>query len=67
MSCGVGRRHGSDPALLCLWHRPAATALIHPLTWEFPYATGGALKTKKKRKKKKEISRFVPEEVKPYN
>ena len=31
MSCGVGRRLGSDPALLWLWCRPAATALIRPL------------------------------------
>ena len=28
MSCGVGLRHGWDLALLWLWHRPAATALI---------------------------------------
>ena len=26
MSCGVGHRCGSDPALLWLWCRPAATA-----------------------------------------
>uniref|UniRef100_A0A8D0Z604 Glycine cleavage system H protein n=1 Tax=Sus scrofa TaxID=9823 RepID=A0A8D0Z604_PIG len=31
MSCGVGCRHGSDPALLWLWHRPVATAPIRPL------------------------------------
>uniref|UniRef100_A0A8D1HLK4 Aminotransferase class I/classII large domain-containing protein n=1 Tax=Sus scrofa TaxID=9823 RepID=A0A8D1HLK4_PIG len=31
MSCGVGRRRGSDPALLWLWHRPAATVPIGPL------------------------------------
>ena len=37
--CGVGRRHGSDPALLWLWHRPVATAPIQPLAWEPPYAT----------------------------
>ena len=37
MSCGVGHRHGSDMALL--WHRPGATALIRPLTWELTYAT----------------------------
>ena len=34
MSCGVGRRHGSDPTLLWLWHRPAAVALIQLLTRE---------------------------------
>ena len=44
MSCGVGRGHGSDPELLWLWYRPAATALIRPLPWEPPYATGAALK-----------------------
>ena len=34
MSCGVVCRHGSDPALLWLWHRLAATAPIQPLAWE---------------------------------
>ena len=29
-----------DPALLWLWCRPAATALIQPLAWEPPYAVG---------------------------
>ena len=28
MSCGVSHSHGLDPALLWLWHRPEATALI---------------------------------------
>ena len=46
MSCGVGHRHGSDLALLWLWHRPAAVALIGPLAWEHPYAVGAALKKK---------------------
>ena len=45
MSWGVGHRHGSDQALLWLWHRPAATAPIQPLAWEPPYAAGEALKT----------------------
>ena len=40
-----------DPVLLWLWCRPAATALIRPLTWEPPYAMGAALKEKKKRLK----------------
>ena len=35
-----------DPALLWLWCRPAAVALIRPLAWEAPYATGAALKKK---------------------
>src|SRR5512135_1808292 len=34
MSCGVGCRRGSDPALLWLWCRPVATAPIRPLAWE---------------------------------
>ena len=44
VSCGVGRRRGSDPALLWLWCRKAAEAPIQPLAWELPYATGAALK-----------------------
>ena len=45
-------------ALLWLWRRPKATALIRSLAWEPPYATGVALekpksqKAKKKKKKK---------------
>ena len=43
--------------LLWLWCRLAVTALIIPLVWEPPYATGMALKRpkKKKKKRKKEI------------
>ena len=48
MSCGVGRRWGSDLAFLWLWHRPAATAPIRPLAWVPPYAVGAALQRKKK-------------------
>ena len=47
MSCGVGFRHGSDPVLLWLWHRPASVAPIQPLVWEPPYATSTALLKKK--------------------
>ena len=57
ISCDVGRRFGSDLALLGLWHRLAATALIRPLAWEPPYATGLALKSPKKRKKEKKRER----------
>ena len=54
MSCGVGRRRGSDPMLLWLWRRPAATALIRLLAWEPPHSTGVALeKTERPKKKKK--------------
>ena len=35
-----------DPALLWLWCRLAAAALIGPLAWELPYAEGAALKIK---------------------
>ena len=42
MSCGVGCRRGSGPAWL--WCRPVAAALVRPLAWEPPYATGVALK-----------------------
>ena len=49
MSCGVGHRRGSDPALLWLWRSLAATALIGPLAWEPPYATRSSpIKGKKK-------------------
>ena len=34
--------------LLWLWCRLPAAALIRPLAWELPYATGAALKEKKK-------------------
>ena len=52
MGCGVGHRRGSDLALLWLWCRPAATALIRPLAWEHPRAAGAALKRLKKKKEK---------------
>ena len=39
-----------DPALLWLWHSPAAVALIGPPTQELPYVAGAALKRKKERK-----------------
>ena len=53
MSYGEGSRCGLDPALLWLWYRPAATALIRLLAWEPPQAAGVALKRKKERKKEK--------------
>ena len=53
MSRGVGRRRGSDPALLWLWGRPVATAPIGPLPWEPPYASGVAQEIAKRQKKKK--------------
>ena len=53
MSCGVGHRRGSDLALLWLWCRPAAVALIRPLAWEPPYAMDVALKKQKQTNKQK--------------
>ena len=51
MSCGVGRRCGSDLVLLWLWCRQEAAAPIQPLAWELTYATGMALKSKIKENK----------------
>ena len=48
MTCGVGRRHGLDLALLWLWLGLTAVALIRPLAWELPYDAASALKRKKK-------------------
>ena len=56
-SCDVGWRCHSDPSLLWLGQRPAATALIWPVAWEFPYAIGATLK--KKKKNPRIICRFV--------
>ena len=47
--CSVGCRRGSDPALLWLWRRPVAMALIGPLAWESPYAARAALEKAKKK------------------
>ena len=53
MSCGVGRRDGSDPALLWLRCRLTAVTPTGPLAWEPPCATGVALEKTKDKKKKK--------------
>ena len=52
MSCGVGGRRASDPALLWLWHRAAAVAPIRPLAWDSPYAVEEVALEKAKRQKK---------------
>ena len=59
MSCGVGCRSGSDPALLWLWYRPAATAPIRPLAWEPPYASETALE---KAKGQKNPNKLLPQQ-----
>ena len=43
-------KRSSDLALLWLWYRPAATALIQFLAWELPCATGVALERQRKKK-----------------
>ena len=48
VSCGLRHRCGSDLAWLWLWHGLVAAALFRPLAWERPYATGTALKKKKR-------------------
>ena len=58
MSCGVGNRHGLDPELLWLWYRLAGTALIRPLAWEIPQATGVALKEEKRKTKQNHFYPF---------
>ena len=40
----------TDPALLWLWCKPAATALIRPLAREPPYAADAALEIRQKKK-----------------
>ena len=62
MSCHVGRRRGLDLALLWLWRKLAAVALIRPLAWEPPYAIGAALK----RQKTKKVKNKNAEEVGAY-
>ena len=56
MSYGVDCRLDLD-AVLCLWHRPGAPALIPPLAWKPPCAVGAALKSKNKNKNKKKKKR----------
>ena len=59
VSCGIGCRHGSDPVLLCLWHRLAVVTLIQHLAWELPYGMDAAQKcTKDKKIKKKKKERY---------
>ena len=54
MSCGVGCRHGLDPALLWLWRRPVAVAPIGPLAWESPYAARAAQELAKRQQQQQQ-------------
>ena len=49
MSCGGGCRCGLDLALLWLWCRPAAAALIQLHVQDLPYAPGIAIKEERKK------------------
>ena len=51
MSGGVDHKPGLDLALLWLWCRPVAIALIRSLAWEPPFAAGAALENRQKKKK----------------
>ena len=64
MSCGGGCRRSSDPALLWLWCRPAATAAAGPLAWEPLYAMGAALKSNQKKKKRNALEIFTNSSLK---
>ena len=57
VSCSVGHRCGSD--LAWLWCSPAATALIHLLAQEPPYAMGAALKDTKNLGSKVTIEQYT--------
>ena len=60
--CRSQMRLGSGVWLwLWLWCRPAATALVRPLAWEFPYAVGVALKKKKKESEPLAVTSLAPE------
>ena len=49
---------------LWLWCRPVATALIRPLAWELPYASGVALEKTKRQKKQKQKKNPAMSEMK---
>ena len=57
--CGVGHRHSWDLVLLWLWLWSAAVAPVRFLAWEFPYASGVALKTKQNKKQNKKTPRTL--------
>ena len=56
MSCGVG----SEPTLLWLWRKPAATAPIRPLAWAPPYPSGVAPKRQKQKQKTTDLFLLLP-------
>jgi len=55
----LGHRLSSDPELLWLWCRLAATALIRSLARERAYTTGTALKRQKKKKRSSQARSLI--------
>ena len=64
MICVRGLGCDLDLVWLWLWRWLAAAALLQTLAWELPYATGTALRRKKKKKKRKEGKEGGKEDVK---
>ena len=54
MSTGIGHRCSLVLALLWLWHRTAAVALIQPLAWEPSCVAGAALKSKQQQQQQQQ-------------
>ena len=52
-----------DPALLWLWLRPVAMALIRPLACESPFAAGAALEKAKRQKIKRKKERKARHQI----
>ena len=63
MSCGVGCRCSSDPALLWLWRRPVATAPTRPLAWEPPYAAGAAQEMANRQKQQQQQQQKIEDKA----
>ena len=59
VSCGVGRRQGSDPVLLWLWRRLAAVALIQPLAGNLHMLHLWLYRNRKKKKKEKKEEKYI--------
>ena len=60
MSCGIGRRHGSDPTLLWLWHRLGGySSDSTPSLGTSVCCQSGPRNGKKDKKKKKEICKLI--------
>ena len=58
-SFSTGHRCLLDPELLWLWHKPEAAAPIQPLAWELSYATGVAIKRKRKKERNQRSEEVV--------